>query len=66
MQLLNYFSCTVYLAGYLAISISNVRPDIWQVKSSIRPNTGYHKSSDYPAKYPMHRYFYDLDSVFES
>jgi hypothetical protein len=30
------------------------RPDIRQVKSGIRPDTGYKKRPDYSAGYPVH------------
>jgi hypothetical protein len=42
--------------GYPAFSISCIRPDIRQVKSGIRPDTGYQKRADNLAGYPVHPY----------
>jgi hypothetical protein len=44
------------MVGYPAIFnflVSEIRPDMKQVKSSIRPDTGYKKRPDYPAGYPV-------------
>jgi hypothetical protein len=48
------------LAGYPANSVSGIRPDIRQIKSDIRPDTGYKKKGQIirphirPAGYPVH------------
>jgi hypothetical protein len=46
-----------------AFSISGIRPDIRQVKSSIRPDTGctVNKRPDYPAGYPVHPYIFIIN-----
>jgi hypothetical protein len=36
---MNYLSFSFQLAGYPAIF--SIRPDIWQVKAGIQPDTGY-------------------------
>jgi hypothetical protein len=52
-----YIFFALQRAGYQAIS--SIRPDIWQVKSGIRPDTGYQKGriirpDIWPAGYPVH------------
>jgi hypothetical protein len=47
-------------------SVSGIQLDIRQVKSGIRPDTGYLKRPDYPAGYPVHRYFQANKKVHKS
>jgi hypothetical protein len=35
-------------------SLSGIRPDIRQLESGIRPDTGYQKRPDNPAGYPVY------------
>jgi hypothetical protein len=37
------------------LSVSGIRPDIWQVKSDSFPDTGYQNRPVYPAGYPSSR-----------
>jgi hypothetical protein len=53
---MNYYNYVLQLAGYLAISVTGIRPDTREVKSSTGTGqiSDIKKRSDYPAGYPVY------------